>query len=251
MIFEPRFHDGELVTQSQDCGTRCNPEVDSMFLTSNTYYLLGKKFDHSKFFTEDGKPRRYYRSGIRNRPEFTDPRNVSRDNLMGMFVYLGANKEFSITRRLAGDILKRGSFFPNTHTTSGDKKLLPDLCGPSTWATILRSVVSFKSNPVVSLLVYPLLHVLDAYNVLKTLFTVYFSPVNRASTVYHTFSSLHFGTKRLPTVFSLLSYKLFTKLRKPVPGYDDKSGVVSALKYYSRGTFDPPIYEIVSQVLRQ
>lgn len=247
-IFEPRFHDGDLITQAQDCGTQCNPEVDAMFLTANTYYLLGKKFDHTKFFT-NGKPRRYYRAGIRGRPEFTNPNNVSRDNLMGLIVYLGANDEFTLTRNIASDIIKRGSFFPNTHTTSGESKPLPDFCGFSNWATILRSLISFKKHPVLSALVYPLLNVLDAYTVLKTLFTVYFSPVDRTSTVYHTFSALHFGTKRLPTIFSVLAYKAFVKLRKPVPGYPDESGVVSALKYYSRFSFDPPIYRIVKKVL--
>lgn len=250
-IFEERFHDGELIVQDKYDLTHCNPEVDSMFLTANTYYLLGKRFNPSPYFIGD-IPRRYYKPGVRDgesgisRP-YDNPNNMSRDNLTGMLVYLGWTEEWRLVRTLAKQILFRGSFFANTHDTTGIKKwpkALPDFAGPTTWGLLFRGM----NLPTV--LTYPILNVLDFYTLLATIYSVALSPAERTSTVYHTFTTLHWSKTKLPTVFSWLAYQTFIRCRKQVSGYPAKNGVISALKYYSRKPFDPPIYEIAERVFR-
>lgn len=252
MIFEERFMDGELIVQDKYALDKCNPEVDSMFLTANTYYLLQKKASHSvlgRFAHFDDKRnvifRRFDRPGAREGAPYNNPNNLSRDNLIGMINYCGWRGWENCAKSVAKQILLRGSFFQNTHTTEGKRKLLPDFCGPSSWAVIVRACA------LPTLLALPLLLILDAITTLQTLFTVLLTPANKASTVYHTLATLHRATVKQPTPFSLLNYRLFLKLRKPVPGYEAESGVISALKYYSRSSFDPPIYEVAEKFLKE
>jgi hypothetical protein len=247
-VFSEQFHDGELIVQDKYALYKCNPEVDSMFLTANTYYFLQRKFHFSPFYTKVGDEffaRRFYQAGARANAPYNQPSNLSRDNHIGFINYLGWTGETELAKSAAKQILLRGSFFQNTHTTLGERKLLPDFCGPSSWACIVRAC------SLHSLVAFPLLFILDALALLQTCFTVFFTPADKASTVYHTLATLHRGTVKQPTVFSKLSWKCFVNWRKKVPGYEAESGVISALMYYSRASYDPPIFEIAKQFLKE
>lgn len=181
--------------------------------------------------------------------QYNNPNHVSRDNSMGMAMMTGYFGYKNEVRAFMWNILKRGSFFQNTHTVTGEKKMLPDFCGPEHWAVLIRS--GFSKGML--LLLYPVILVLDFFYMLSYLWHVaqsYYDPTH-SSTVLHMLSGVLMCRETVQTPFSYIAEYCFINFRKPVPGYEDKESIVSALKYYSRFTFDPPIYLVGARVLEK
>lgn len=244
--------------------------IDSNFLTTNTIYqkaVLGDKkwFDGKPlsdiangamidFRDSEGVIRRYHENYSELKganPQETnwykDPRHVSRDNSMGYIMMLGKFGYHDEVRKILFNIVKRGSFFQNTHSVKGERKPLPDLCGPEQYSVILRA--STQQNKL--LILYPLILFLDLFFFLSILVHTiksYYDPTH-TSTIHHELSAILQAKDTIQTPFSWLAEKIFLKYRLPVKGYPDKEALVSCVKYYSRSDYDPPIYETTSRVV--
>jgi hypothetical protein len=236
--------------------------VDSNFLTTNALYQKLASEDNEwvngnkctttailalyRFFT-NGKIRRYH--SIQDSEEgrlWTDPRTVSRDNSIGYIILAGFMGETNRVKKIALDILKRGSFFQNTHTTKGKRKFLPDFCGLSTWSIIYRALFQKKSLVLFLYLLdfFWLLHLI--VHVLKS-HTKYF----QTSTVFHQVSALIQTKLTKETLFSKLGFSFYFLFHRSFKDYFEEgdNGVISALRYYSRAKYDPPIYDITKKSL--
>lgn len=241
--------------------------IDSNFLTVNLLYqkmFLG----HSEWFdgrnikdvatsavmdfsSVSGGIRRYWRNfddlegaNILETARYTDTSTVSRDNSMGYISLLGKLGHHVHARKILLEIVKRGSFFQNTVTVKGVKKTVPDLCGPSQYAIILRSC--FSNNTLFFL--FPLICVLDTFLFLNQLVHVlqsYYDPTH-TSTIHHRITSILRCRDTIQTPFSYLSEKLLVKCRKKV--YSEFGTLESATRYYSRSVYDAPIYDITKEV---
>jgi len=243
--------------------------IDSCFLTTNSIYqkaILGDEnwfnpnglnymagLAGDAYTTSEGQIRRYHSNFgklIGANPKETliydNPNHVSRDNSLGMIMMMGHFGDRKFVRNFMLQTLLRGSFFQNTHTVKGEKKSFPDFAGPGSWSIMIRSGFS---KPILVLL-YPLLLLLDIGFMASYLFHVLLSKKDptHTSTVFHMLSGLLLA-RQLPTPFSFIAEKVFLNFRSKVPGFDDEEPVVSALKYYSRSTYDPPIYELGARVV--
>jgi hypothetical protein len=236
--------------------------VDSNFLTTNSVYqklVSGDNTWNSTMsasavsalamyrFMKDGKLRRYH--SIQDTEEgrlWTDSRTVSRDNSIGYIILAGFLGEKERVKQITKDILKRGSFFQNTHTTKGKRKFLPDFCGLSTWSIIYRALFQKKSLVLFLFLLdfFWLLHLI--VHVIKS-HTKYF----QTSTVYHQVSALIQTKLTKETVFSRLGFSFYFRFHRIFNDFQEEgdNGVISALRYYSRAKYDPPIYDITKKVL--
>lgn len=249
--------------------------IDSNFLTSNMLYQKALLGDHSWFNgnvlpwvarnvkddyrTPEGSIRRYYKDFTGDQvpigadeaetSRYTNPNHVSRDNSLGFIMMLGKFGYRKAARSLLYKILLRGSFFQNTHTVSGTKKFLPDLCGLEQYSIILRACFT----PPILLLLLPLLLVTDLFFLLSIAVHVvksYYDPTH-TSTCLHELSAVAQAKDTFDTPFTILARYLFLNKRRPVPEFPDKEPIVSALKYYSRFTYDPPIFETSSRLVDQ
>jgi hypothetical protein len=176
-----------------------------------------------------------------------NPNHVSRDNSMGYIMMLGKFGYHEDVRKILLNIVKRGSFFQNTHTVKGERKLLPDLCGPEQYSVILRASTQKKYL----LLLYPLILLLDFFFMLSILIHVvksHYDP-SHTSTINHELSAVLQAKDTVQTPFSWIAEKLFLNYRLPMIGYPDKENLVSCMKYYSRSSYDPPVYEITARVV--
>lgn len=244
--------------------------IDSNFLTSGVLYqklvlgdtewIDGRPLEvvgnlvKDNYLTEEGHIKRYWKnyekltgSNPLETRWYTDPSHVSRDNSMNMIMLLGKLGHHEEVRKILFNIVKRGSFFQNTHTVKGERKFLPDLCGPEQYSVILRA--STHKNYL--LFLYPLFLFLDLFFLLSILVHVLKSKKDPtyASTVHHYLSAVLQTTDTIQTPFSWLAKKLFLNYRDPVPEFYDKEPIVSAMKYYSRSDYDPPIYETTARVV--
>lgn len=258
----------QYLIQKSDSKINC---IDSNFLTTNIAlqkFYLGENWVNgddlilvSKSILKDysdryGVIRRYYENFdklLGSNPEETkrykNPNHVSRDNSMGYLMLSGHIGKKGFVRQFIINMLKRGSFFQNTHTVKGEKKLVPDFCGPSQYALLLRAGLP---QPLLILL-YPLLLIVDFFYLLSYTFHVlqsWYDPTH-TSTVPHMLSGVLTCRSTIQTPFSYLAEKVFINYRKQVPNYEDKEPIVSALKYYSRKPYDPPIYLVGERVLRR
>jgi hypothetical protein len=253
----------------QKCSYKQNM-IDSNFLTTNLIYqklvlgddkwFNGNGLDYmghqarGAFSHEKGTMRRYWKnfdSLIGANPVetklYTNPNHVSRDNSMGYIMMLGKLGLHSDARAILFNMIKRGSFFQNTHTVKGEKKVVPDLCGPEQYAVILRSC--FSKN--ILLLLFPLLLLLDCFFLLNVIVHVaksFYDPTH-TSTCHHELSAILQNRDTYRTPASYIAEKLYLYVRKPVPEFPDKEPVVSAVKYYSRVDYDAPIYETTARVV--
>jgi len=244
--------------------------IDSNFLTTNMVYqksAIGGSIWFNKnglsymaknagidYTASKGVIRRYpenFGKLIGANPEettrYTNPNHVSRDNSMGMMIMQGHFGAKAAVRAFMLNTIKRGSFFQNTHTVKGEKKILPDFCGPEQWALLLRCGLP----KIALILLYPVLLVLDIFLLLNYSWHVIqsrFIDASHTSTVLHMLSGVLL-CRSMQTPFSYLSEKIFLNYRAQVPGFEDKEPIVSALKYYSRQTYDPPIYELGAEVV--
>ncbi len=64
-------------------------------------------------------------------------------------------------------------------------------------------------------------------------------------------SGVLFCRETVQTPFSYLAEKIFLNYRNQVPGYEHKESIVSAMKYYSRKSYDPPIQDLVARVVKK
>lgn len=245
--------------------------IDANFLNTNIAFqklYLGENWVNSDsvmivsksilkdFSDRYGVIRRYYENYdklLGANPEetkrYTNPNHVSRDNSMGYMMLAGHMGNKGFVRNFMFRILKRGSFFQNTHTVKGEKKIVPDFCDPSHWALLLRAGLP---KPLLILL-YPLFLVLDIFHFISYTFHViqsWFDPTH-TSTVLHMLSGVLMCRSTIQTPFSYLAEKVFINYRKQVPGFEDKEPIVSALKYCSRQVYDPPIYEVTERIMRK
>jgi len=249
--------------------------IDSNFLTSNMLYqktLLGddawfngislSQTTHNflvDYTTPEGLIRRYYKDFTGDQvpsgadeaetSRYTNPNHVSRDNSLGFIMMLGKFGYRKAARSLLYKILLRGSFFQNNIKVNGDKKLLPDLCGFEQYSILLRACFTRKTL----LLLYPLILFLDMFFLLSIILHVlksYYDPTH-TSTCLHELSAVAQAKDTLDTPFTILARYLFLNKRRPVPEFPDKEPIVSALKYYSRFTYDPPIFETSSRLVDQ
>lgn len=262
---------GLLIQQKSD-GTKINC-IDSMFLTGNTMYqkaLTGsvvwfdgkpivEVFNNAKeaYRADEGVHRRYWHTGKAGAnykspdevPLYTNPNTLSRDNHIGYLILLGYMGNKSEVRKVAENIIKRGSFFQNKITNKGVKKPFADFCGPSQWSILARAMFN-KTD--LHTFILPLL-ILDFFFMLSILVHVlksWYDPTY-ASTVYHEVSALVQAKVTIETPFTKIATFLMFKCRRGVKEFPDKSPVVSALKYYSRGKYDPPIYEVTEELIKK
>lgn len=245
--------------------------IDSNFLTTNIAFqklYLGEQWvneysplDISKkalkaYSDQYGVIRRYYENFdtlLGANPEetarYTNPNHVSRDNSMGYMMLSGHVGEKGFVRSFLWKTIKRFSFFQNTHTVKGEKKIVPDFCGPSQYAILLRAALP----KFLLVLLYPLILLLDIFYFLSYTFHVIqsrFDPTH-TSTVLHMLSGVLMCRSTIQTPFSYLAEKVFINYRKQVPDFEDEEPIVSAMKYYSRKSYDPPVYEVTERVIRR
>lgn len=240
--------------------------VDSNFLNTNWAFqsLLVEDSKQKRvdadlilktYRTMPGVLRRYWKNdrNVHNNEEsviWTDPRTVSRDNSIGYICLAGYMGHYKSMRSFAWGVLKRGSFFQNTRTTKGKPKLVPDFCGLTQWSTLLRAC--FKPGVLVAL--YPVLLFLDVFFMLSLIFDVLrskFKP-NHCSTVFHTVSAIMQKRVTLPTPFSALGGWVYFKFLSKPDGYImDEHAVISCLRYYSRASYDPPIYNVTKRLIEE
>lgn len=242
--------------------------IDTNFLTTNTIYqkiMLGDIFWYDKSNIEstankclhmlyrNGKIIRYYKNfpmligtSTLETIRYTDYRTVSRDNSMGYLILAGHMGQKDKVKKFMWDTLLRFSFFQNTLTVKGERKLLPDLCGPSQWSVLLRAGFTKPSL----ILMYPLLLVLDFFYMLSYIFHVARSYTNpsHTSTVHHMLSAVIQAKKNVPTVFTYIAEKVF-KMRKQVTDFKRADSLTSAMSYYSRQTYDPKIEHVTVRVV--
>lgn len=233
--------------------------IDSNFLTTNTYYLqsLYGGFDRSYIstilkYSQNGQFLRFPYSlpAGSESIHWNDPRTVSRDNSIGCLIALselcGADgvKE---CRSFAWNMIKRLSFFQNTHDVKLNKKLLPDFCTPGTWGIILRSTKLFTSR-----LWLPMYLVLDSFYTLTLISFIIKCrrDNNYNSPLYHMVSSVYFmDAAHWNVVSNFNKWLLLNKvpMNKNYPGIDS---IWSQLREYSRMDYDPPIYHVYEQINR-
>jgi hypothetical protein len=244
-FFDPRTG---CLMQNRSNGDRY---VDSMFLTCNSayqlddddYFHLKHPSFRVKYVGADPTNRfvmysRYpynEKSGRKN----TSYRNLSRDNFIGMLVCLGHFKYKDELREEMEKIFNRFSFYQNDRTYLDHKPKIRDFAGPVTWAVIFKG------------LGYSNILLLDFLVLLMSLFTVIKSWIapKHASTVFHEVSAFHYLRKN--STFCELSWRIYVKYRRGVREFPAECGVLSALRYYSRAKYDPPIYKVTEQLLRK
>lgn len=211
--------------------------VDSMFLTTNTAYQLNDKnlFEKTFYCFYNGTDFMRYLQNEENGRLNSSPKNLSRDNFIGMLICLGHFEKKDILKQEALKILKRGSFYQNTRTYLYNKPKIPDFAGPVSWAVILKGL-GYKNI------------ILDLFVLMMSIYAVLKSRIvpDHASTVYHEVST--FDYLKQNSFLTKLANLLYNKYRKGVEGYPSSNGVVSALKYYSRAVYDPPIYEVTEML---
>lgn len=245
--------------------------IDSNFLTTNAIFQKAVIGDENWFNNNgisymahqarldyresQGVIRRYYENYGKltgANPEetriYTNPDHVSRDNSMGYLMmcgYFGFRKD---VRTFLWNTIKRGSLFQNRITVKGEPKSLADFCGLEHYAVLLRA--AFPKS--VLLLMYPLFLVLDFFFFLSYLWHVIQSKYDAtyASTVHHMLSGLLMCKVTVQTPFSKAAELVFLNCRDQVDGFEDKEPVVSAMKYYSRQNYDPPVYILTSEVVK-
>lgn len=237
--------------------------IDANFLNTN-YYYQKLQYDKSPdtvlkaievfeiFQKRPGIIKRYY---TRETPKGTkaphsmeqllwyDSRTVSRDNSMGWIVLAGYLNERESVKIFAKRCLKRFSFFQNTRTVRGEKKIVPDFCSFAEWATIIRACYE---KPF-----YPLLLFLDLFFLLDIVIKVIKSNYsNDNSTVFHTVSCLY-QKKDISTFLSNWATILYFNFLVKPKGYENEMPIVANLKQYSDYKYDPPIYEVTEELIRK
>jgi hypothetical protein len=230
------------IQQDRDDGDR---NVDSMYLTMNTAYQLDDDdyFDlKADYFVNRKWPEvEYFRyqyneaSGRENR----DPRNLSRDNFIGMLICLGKFKHTKILNKIKDQIWNRGSFYQNTRTYIDGKRKIPDFAGPVTWAVIFKGLGQ------------PNIFLLDLLVLFMASFAVVKSRIapKVASTVYHEISTYHYLSTN--SIATKLAWKLYYTFRAGVKDCPREHNLLSALAYYSRASYDPPIEEVTKAFLKK
>lgn len=264
---------GYLVYKKHASAERYNA-IDSNFLNSNTFYqqLLTKESHHvryaaNRFIKEfqhaPGILRRYYKNDrdvqINDQelndecPYWMQPETVSRDNSMGFIVLAGYLGRYDVVRKFAVYTLKRGSFFQNVKTNKWEDKLVPDFCGLSQWATILRSC--FGKKALIGL--FPVLCVLDFFFMLALIWDVLYFRVNHHdySTVFHTLSAVMQKKMTVQTPFSAIGCYVYLNYLPAPTDYNPKKAddhrIVACLKYYSNASYEPPIYDVSGAMLKR
>lgn len=264
-----------------------DPEIDSMYMTSYYCYfssILGTEGTHAYFndclnvFCEKrqfGVFRRYNSMGQNKTEEsppeshFNNPANLSRDNTLALIITLGRLGYFNLIKAFMKQMLKRYSFFQNTHTHKGVKKLMPDLATPDHWATFIRAYVEARScrevnnlSLFIKSLVWFSLCFMDIFSVFQTLLHVFHT---RFITANETGSELNFlascvqRTEVLPTPLSIFANYIYYNWRAfPTEvaengRYEDKAYLAAVQNFFSRGRrhkIMPPIDDLVIEVMK-
>jgi hypothetical protein len=257
---------------------RTDPEVDSAYISLFYYYfakIAGAYDDYSgkslqkgyndsiEFFKHsEGIYRRFPRAGQNQKeslPEalFSDPRNLSRDNTTPIIITLGEFHKYNEVLSAYKQLLKRCSFFQNTHTFDGKKKLLPDLATPDHHAMYLRSIFQARldeitdiPNIIVLFFLYPVLCFFDVFGafsmLLHVLHTRFIRPDHTGSELNHIAICVQ-RARVLQTPFGILANFIY-KFRANMPAYGEKSAIMnSVFEFFTRGTranIMPPLDEL-------
>jgi hypothetical protein len=229
--------------------------IDSNFLTTNYLYQEYLAEGGSKSglnlvynFIGYGKLIRYWRDSVHYDSEgsfWTNPKTVSRDNSMGALCCLVELNDTKFMRNFAWDLLKRFSFFQNTHTVKGVKKTLPDYC-IAEWAIVLRGITKSK-------LMYPLLMFFDLLMFINVLFYVVknWHDNDYNSPLFHLVSQVECINRHNPTPFGMLSRWTLYHLVPVNEKYDHSEPIITQLMEYSRMDYDPPIYKATEKILKR
>lgn len=255
-----------LIYNTLDKPGSTDAEVDSSYLTCYYHYfsnLLSQDdfdFDFAKAMVnydykhESGIFRRYPTEGLNkvNAPEeakFNNSCNLSRDNTIPLIIACGHFGHTLRVKRFMFAMLKRGSFFQNTHTHKGEKKFLPDLATPDHWATFIRAYYEATSqyskwNFFTKAMLWILLNILDVFSIFQTTLHVLHT---RFVSSNHTGSELNFFASCLQrrlilqTPCGWMANKIYFKWRAfpsevAVNGaYTDRAWIAAVENFFSRG----------------
>lgn len=249
--------------------------IDANFLTCNfevqKFFATGKKplrNEHIKAFSKLGSIVRFPFKHYQDEESrlWDDPRTVSRDNSLGCLIALNllcGKYGLSECRAFALKTIKRWSFFQNTHTVKGNKKLLPDWCGPDSWAVLLRACFEPGNSKALGLMLMPL-DLMFTVNIMVFLVHCFFVR-DYNSPLFHMISTVYFCNHSHGNIVTRFNkWLLLTKTpvnkeysiksgyfrREWKEGFNKKyGGVISQLGEYSRASYDPPIYDVTWRLL--
>lgn len=242
-----------------------DPEVDSIYLTCYYYYFkhlladgISKRYLDFKFSSlvkqfkvSDGIFRRYPLPGQNKehslpQAKFDDPRNLSRDNTLPLVIGFGHFGHRVDLKHFMIAMLKRFSFYQNTHTHKGESKLMPDFAPPDNWATFVRAYVeSYKGlGRLNKICLWLLLNLLDVFSVLQTLLYVlhgHFINPNETGSELNIFAACLQRKLVLQTPLGYIANLIYFKMRAfPVEvayngRYSDKAWIAAVENFFGRG----------------
>lgn len=246
---------------------KTDPEVDSAYLTCYYFYfssLLKKERDYLNRDLQAGYDRslktfltnkpgvfaRFDRIGM-NQVEnntkppgfFNDPRNLSRDNTTPILITLGHFGHSEHIVSFMKQMLKRYSFFQNTHTYLGEKKSMPDLATPDNWACFIRAFYEANENRITQLgklLTYFVLCFCDVFSVFQTFLhvahTKFINP-NESGSELNYFAMALQRKYVLPTPLGLIANRIYTFRARPTEGTNlhENNIQASVEEFFSKG----------------
>jgi hypothetical protein len=248
-----------------------DPDVDAPYHTMHYYFLASHyrqdldynraplkprfKYALEQFTHSDGVFRRFPTCGknakqsdgtlnphfgITEHSYFNRPENLSRDNTLPIILACGEFGEHEVIKDFAINMLKRGSFFQNTHDTRGKKKVLRDFATPDHWTVIIRAYLKARQttgnfNRGIAMLLLPFLLVGDLFNVLSNLLTVlhsWYEPNHAPSELGHVCRTLQ-AQNMMPTPLSWLARMIYVKGRRTATSvFPDKIRHVGKWEYF-------------------
>lgn len=176
--------------------------------------------------------------GVSEYSYYNNPANISRDNTLPIILVLGLTKRKVALKNFIKNMIKRGSFFQNTHDTRGIKKFLPDLATPDHWGVIIRAYLQAHRSSNLALrdiLAFPLLMVCDLFMILSNLLTVihsWYEPNHAPSELGHICRSIQADIV-MPTPLSKVAKWLYVYGRRRASSvFPDKIRHIGKWEYF-------------------
>jgi hypothetical protein len=178
--------------------------------------------------------------GISEHSYFNRPENLSRDNTLPIILACGEFGEHEVIKSFAVNMLKRGSFFQNTHDTQGKKKVLRDFADPSHWSVIIRAYLKARQTTGnfdrgIALLLLPFLLLGDLFMVASNLLTVihsWYEPNHAPSELGHVCRTLQ-AQNMMATPLSELARFIYVKGRRTsTSAFPDKIRHIGKVAYF-------------------
>ena len=187
--------------------------------------------------------------GVSEYSYYNNPANLSRDNTLPIILVLALTKRKLALKNFIKNMLKRGSFFQNTHDTRGIKKFLPDLATPDHWGVIIRAYLQAHRSPNLALrdfVAFPLLLVCDLFMILSNLLTVihsWYEPNHAPSELGHICRSIQ-AEIVMPTPLSKIAKWIYVYGRRRASSiFPDKIRHIGKWEYFKlwcKVTFNDP-----------